>query len=259
MLGLCARYSPSRINFILMDTAGAHTFRGLDKLPHVIGNFSFLWEHPDHVGRATDCVIDEIERRTAMLQQLGVIDVVDYRNKRAFDPARYPALPELIIMMNEAQEFIDEVRPEFPNFLTHVARVGSSVGVHLIMSSHSVKETTLADWLEYLTFGICLRVSTASASQVGLGFDDAVRLPLSFDALLRQGTSQSLVGFRTFHIDAPVPGLEAVGTSQRASLLGRLRAYTSDDLVERSLAEALAKIPSAPWPLQRPWTPSCAE
>lgn len=246
VLGLSARYSPSDVNFVLIDTQGEVTFRGLDQLPQVIGNYSignFSDGFLDAVDRVSECVVGEIERRLNLMQDEGVDDVVEYRAKRSIDPDRQPAMPELFIVMNEVREFIYQARPEFEHFLTHVARVGSSVGVHLFISDQYLGRRTLETSVQHLAFRICMKVR-ANTSRLVLGVDDAVRLPVgSGDALLRTDSSSALVRFRTFDVSAQPPSERPGGPSQRESLLRRLSGYTVGDLGDRTLAAALSEIP----------------
>ena len=242
VLGACARYSPSRLNLILMDCKGSDTFRGFEKLSQVVGNFASLAERPDTVDGIAECITQEIERRVGLLSQHDAADIIDYRARRAAAPDRYPALPDLVVVIDEFQALTGNVRPNFRDVVRDLARVGRHAGVHLMGSGQSIDASGgLGELMDHVAFGISLRVRDAVTSRAVLGVEDAIRLPMGH-GLLRQDDADPLQ-FRSFDILAPVPGGAVGGTGQRGALLRRLSAYTVEGAGDSPLATALAEMP----------------
>ncbi len=244
VLGACARYSPSKLNFVLMNFTGSYTFRDFDKLPHVLANFSYMQERADAVRQATAAITAEIDRREALLTQHQVSSIVDYRAKRAAAADLYPPLPELAIAVDEVGEFLAAAECiEFERLLGRLVGVRRALGIHLILSSQVLRQPKFPSPMQHFTYAISLRVGAAGQSQYLLDADDAATLPIgSGAALMRTFPGEGLVAFNSFDSGAPMPGANFGGIRERDALLRRLNSYTVDDLGDRTLAHALADV-----------------
>lgn len=246
VLGACARYSPSKLNFVLMDFKGSHTFRDFAQLPHVLANCTHLQDRAAAVRQVTEAIAAEIERREALMTQYQVSGIVDYRAKRAAAPELYPPLPELAVVVDEVSEFIRE-HDEFERFLGRLVTVGRSLGIHLILGSQIMRQREFFSLIEHFTCRISLRVGVSVHSQFLLDVDDAARLPIGWGAaLMRSSPNDDLVAFNSFNASfnaaAPIPDVDNSVVRQRDALLRRLSSYTVDDPGDRTLADALADL-----------------
>ncbi len=245
VLGACARYSPSKLNFVLMDFRGSHTFRDFDKLPHVLADFPSMYQRGDAVDRIIEIITAEIVRRNALMDQYEVDDIVEYRAKRAAAPGQYPPLPELMVLVDEVREFV-RVHPVLAPFLVRLARVGRALGIHLILCGQAIDPYQLSEMLHHWTFGISLAVRSPSSSSSVLGVGDAVRLPIGRGAaLLRTDPDDTLVGFTSFDTMSPISTASG-RIVPRDVVLRRLASRTVDDCGDRTLADALADVPACP-------------
>jgi len=245
VLGACAGYSPSKLNFVLMDFRGSHTFRDFDKLPHVLANFPSMYQRGDAVDRVIEIITVEIGRRNALMDQYEVDDIVEYRVKRAAAPGQYPPLPELMVLVDEVREFV-RVHPVVAPFLFRLAQVGRALGIHLILSGQAIDPHQLSEMVHHWSFGISLVVRSPSSSCCVLGVDDAVRLPIGRGAaLLRVDPDDTLVGFTTFDGMFSIPTASDI-VVPRDVVLRRLASCTVDDCGDRTLAAALADVPQCP-------------
>jgi S-DNA-T family DNA segregation ATPase FtsK/SpoIIIE len=242
VLGACTRYSPSKLNFVLMDFKGRHTFRDLDTLPHVLANFSYMQERAGAVRQMTETIAAEIERREAVLTQYQVSCILDYRAKRAAAANHYPPLPELAVVVSEGNEFIRE-HDEFERLLGRLVTVGRALGIHLILCGQVLRQREFYRLMEHFTCRVSLRVGRPVHSQYLLDVDDAARLPIgSGAALMRTAPEDDLVAFNSFNSFELMPGEDFSGVRERDALLRRLHSYTVDDPGDRTLAEALADV-----------------
>ena len=242
VLGACARHSPSKLNFVLMDFKGGHIFHDFDKLPHVLGNFSYMQDRADAVRQATEAIAAEIDRREAVLAQYRASCILDYRAKRAAAAYQYPPLPELAVVVDEVNEFI-KMHDEFGRILGRLVTVGRVLGVHLILGCQILRRPEFYHLKEHFTCRVSLRVGVPGHSQYLLDVDDAATLPLgSGAALMRTSQEDDLVAFNSFNSAALMPGEDFSGTRERDALVRRLRSYTVDDVGDSTLADALADV-----------------
>jgi hypothetical protein len=224
VLGACTRYSPSKLNFVLMDFKGRHTFRDFDTLPHVLGNFSYMQDRADAVRQMTEAITAEIERREAVLTQYQVSCILDYRAKRAAASNQYPPLPELAVVVSEVNEFIRE-HDEFERFLGRLVTVGRALGIHLILSGQVLRQREFYPLMEHFTCRVALRIDFGGGA-----------------ALMRTPAEDDWVPFNSFNCAAPMPGEDNSGIRELDALVRRLSSYTVDDPGDRTLAEALADV-----------------
>lgn len=184
--GACAKYSATKLKFVLVDFKGGSTFQGFDKLPHVVANISNLTDQAETVDRLVEILEGEIERREAWMTQYKVDGMVNYRKKRAANPDQYPPLPELFILIDEFHEYMQTHKESgHLKLLTRTGRVGRALGMHVIACSQFIDAAQLQDLMEHLTFGISLRTRDGSRSRTVLKKTDAAKdLPMGQGAAL---------------------------------------------------------------------------
>jgi S-DNA-T family DNA segregation ATPase FtsK/SpoIIIE len=182
--GLALRHPPDVLNFVLVDYKGGDAFRSVADLPHTVALITDLDKHL--AGRALVALKSELkrrERRMGELKDAGVTSVAEYQRIRGQRP-----MPFLVIVVDEFARLKDEL-PEFIHGLIDVARVGRSLGVHLILATQTPSGTVDDEIQKNVNFGICLRVRDAYDSRSVIGESDAALLPGSLPgrAYLRVG------------------------------------------------------------------------
>ncbi|MFN8611508.1 MAG: type VII secretion protein EssC [Vulcanimicrobiota bacterium] len=137
-LGIMAtQFHPHEVSFVCVDYKGGDLFRGLEELPHLVGTLTNL--EKSEVWRCLKALTAENERRMRLFSQAtassGVaVNKIDeyqelYRQGRAPEP-----LAKLLIVCDEFAE-LSKQEPEFIGRLVSIARVGRSLGVHLILAT----------------------------------------------------------------------------------------------------------------------------
>ena len=137
-LGLLAvQFHPHEVAFVCVDYKGGDLFRGLEELPHLVGTLTNL--EKSEVWRSLRALTAENERRMRLFSQASAssglaVNKIDeyqelYRQGRAPEP-----LPKLLIVCDEFAE-LSKQEPEFIARLVSIARVGRSLGVHLILAT----------------------------------------------------------------------------------------------------------------------------
>ena len=182
--GLALRHPPDVLNFVLVDYKGGDAFRAVADLPHTIALITDLDRHL--AARALAALKSELkrrERRMGELKAAGVASVAEFQHNRGDRP-----MPFLVIVVDEFARLKDEL-PEFIDGLIDVARVGRSLGVHLILATQTPSGTVDDEIQKNVNFGICLRVRDSYDSRSVIGEPDAALLPGSIPgrAYLRVG------------------------------------------------------------------------
>ena len=204
VLGLAITHPPDALNFVLVDFKGGATFTRLDALPHTSAVITNLTDHLDLVDRMKDALAGELTRRMQMLRSAGdFASLRDYDRARATDRPDLPALPTLLVVVDEFSELLT-AKPEFLDTFVTIGRVGRSLGVHLLLASQRLEEGRLRGLDTHLSYRIGLKTFSPAESRIVLGVEDAYRLPTApGNGYLRFDTSE-LVRFKAAFVSGPV-------------------------------------------------------
>lgn len=190
LLSLAVNYSPQDVQFALIDFKGGGISQaigtGSDALAHIAGILTNL--DTDDMERALVSFHQECIRREKLIAQMNriadvpVMNLQDYRRCQS-EHAEMPGLAELIIVIDEFAELKRE-KPEFLQDLISIARIGRSLGVHLILSTQKPGGSVSDEIWTNCSFKICLRVSQRQDSFEMLHNEDACMLQESGSFLL---------------------------------------------------------------------------
>lgn len=173
ILSLAINYSPTEVQFILIDYKGGGTSEDFRDLPHAAGVIDSL-QGERMIFRALASIKGEILRRENLFKSHGVNSIDDYMQLYNADPEQEP-LGHLIIIVDEFAELKKE-QPEFMHELVSAARVGRSLGMHLVLATQK-PSNSVSDEIEANTrFRICLRVASKSDSNEMLKRPEAAYL-----------------------------------------------------------------------------------
>jgi S-DNA-T family DNA segregation ATPase FtsK/SpoIIIE len=172
--GLAASGDTEHVNFVLVDYKGGAAFDRLTHLPHVVGVVTDL---DDALAtRALRCLEAELRRRERLLRDAGRNDVTDYQRARDADPVELPALPRLMVIVDEFATLVNDV-PDFVDALVDIAQRGRSLGMHLVLATQR-PAGVLKDAIRTNTnLRVALRVVDVADSRDVVGVDDAAHLP----------------------------------------------------------------------------------
>ena len=193
ILSLAMNFHPDEIALILIDYKGggmANTFAGL---PHVAGTITNL--DGGQTQRALISIKGEIKRRQALFNQYKVnhIDLYArlFREEKAAEP-----MPHLIIISDEFAELKKE-QPEFIKELVSTARVGRSLGIHLILATQKPSGVVDDEIWSNSRFKLCLRVQDKQDSNEMLKRPDAAFLTITGRAFLQIGNDELFEQFQS--------------------------------------------------------------
>lgn len=161
ILSLSINYSPEEVQFILIDYKGGGTSEDFRNLPHAAGVIDSL-QGERAIFRALASIQGEIKRREAIFKDVGVNNIDDYMKLFNSDP-KEATLAHLIIVVDEFAELKKE-QPQFMAELVSAARVGRSLGMHLVLATQKPSNSVSAEIDANTRFRICLRVASKSDS-----------------------------------------------------------------------------------------------
>jgi S-DNA-T family DNA segregation ATPase FtsK/SpoIIIE len=176
ILALAVTNHPFDLNFALVDYKGGAAFNELAKLPHTVGVMTDIESHASYAERVLLALGGELERRKRILERarsifkFGRSHVDDYRTMRIKQP-----LPHLVIVFDEFAEFKAR-NPEESKRLISIARLGRSLGVHLILATQNISAAIDPQILQNSNFRVCLRTSQPEDSVQMIGIPDAIHL-----------------------------------------------------------------------------------
>ena len=184
ILSMAVNYNPDEVAFILIDYKGggltgafADERRGI-YLPHLVGTITNL--DGAAIQRALMSINSELKRRQALFNEAkssaneGTMDIYTYqklyRQKKVSEP-----LPHLFIISDEFAE-LKKQQPDFMDELISTARIGRSLGVHLILATQKPSGVVNDQIWSNTKFRVCLRVQDKSDSMDMLKRPEAAEL-----------------------------------------------------------------------------------
>ncbi|MDO4965678.1 MAG: FtsK/SpoIIIE domain-containing protein [Lachnospiraceae bacterium] len=198
ILSLSLKYHPYEVGFFLIDYKGGGMASLFDGLPHIMGSISNL--SGDLIQRAMVSIRGENERRQMLFNENHVNNIYDYT--ALFKSGKTKAfLPHIFIIIDEFAELKCE-EPEFMKELISVARVGRSLGIHLILATQKPAGTVDENIWSNSRFRICLRVQDKQDSNEMLHKPDAADIINPGRAYLQVGNDEVFMQFQSAYTRA---------------------------------------------------------
>lgn len=184
ILSMAICYHPYEVQFILIDYKGgglAGAFENKStglKLPHLAGTITNL--DANEIKRSLASIESELKRRQALFNQAreisgeSTIDIYKYQ-KMYRDKVVTEPVSHLFIISDEFAELKNQ-QPEFMDQLISTARIGRSLGVHLILATQKPSGVVDPQIWSNTRFRVCLRVQDKSDSNEIIKCPDAAFL-----------------------------------------------------------------------------------
>lgn len=184
ILSMAINYHPNEVAFVLIDYKGgglAGAFDDSNKgihLPHLIGTITNL--DGASIQRSLVSIQSELTRRQRIFSEVkslsneGIMDIYTYqkmyRNKIVPEP-----MPHLFIISDEFAE-LKQQQPDFMEQLISAARIGRSLGIHLILATQKPAGIVNDQIRSNTKFRVCLKVQDKADSQDMLKRPEAAEL-----------------------------------------------------------------------------------
>ncbi len=182
VLSLAVSYSPDDIAFILIDYKGGGLVGAFDNeqyhLPHLAGTITNL--DGASITRSLLSIQSELRRRQALFNEArnrvneGTMDIYKYQKLYRNGVMDTP-VPHLFIISDEFAELKDQ-QPEFMSQLISTARIGRSLGVHLILATQKPSGVVNEQIWANSRFKVCLKVQDRADSMDMLKRPEAAEL-----------------------------------------------------------------------------------
>ena len=199
VLSLCVSYAPDEVSFVLIDYKGGGLARTFDneryRLPHLSGTITNL--DGDGIRRSLASVRSELKRRQALLNKArsitgeAAMDVYAYISLYRQGVLSEP-MPHLFIIADEFAE-LKQQEPEFMDELVSAARIGRSLGVHLLLATQRPTGVVDEQIWSNARFKVALKVADAADSKEIIRRDDAAAISRPGHFFLLVGYGESFV------------------------------------------------------------------
>ncbi|WLV77389.1 type VII secretion protein EssC [Lacticaseibacillus parahuelsenbergensis] len=197
MLSLAVNFAPEDVGFLPIDFKGGGMANLFKDLPHLLGSITNL----DGAGsaRALASIRAELQKRQRLFGQYGVNHINGYtklykKGKTITDPEekqKYPdkPLPHLFLISDEFAE-LKANEPDFMAELVSTARIGRSLGVHLILATQKPSGVVDDQIWSNSRFKLALKVQDAADSNEILKTPDAASIVEPGRAYLQVGNNE---------------------------------------------------------------------
>lgn len=199
ILSLAVNFHPHEIGFLLIDYKGGGMANLFRNLPHHLGTITNL----DGAGsmRALASVKAELSRRQRIFAEFQVNHINGYMRLFREGTVSEP-IPHLIIISDEFAELKKE-QPDFMKELVSAARIGRSLGVHLILATQKPAGIVDEQILGNSRFRLCLKVQNESDSKEILKTPDAANITQPGRAYIQVGNNEVYEMFQSAWSGAP--------------------------------------------------------
>ncbi len=198
ILSLALNYSPNEVAFILIDYKGGGLAGAFENekngihLPHLAGTITNL--DKNELNRTLVSIDSELKRRQQIFNQarekLGESTMDIYKYQKFFRENKLEEpLPHLFIICDEFAE-LKAQQPDFMNNLISTARIGRSLGAHLILATQKPSGVVNDQIWSNSKFKVCLKVQDVSDSNEVLKKPDAAALKNAGRFYLQVGSNE---------------------------------------------------------------------
>ncbi|MFA5693053.1 MAG: type VII secretion protein EssC, partial [Acholeplasmataceae bacterium] len=184
LLSLAVNYHPDEVNFILIDYKGgsvAGAFENKEagiKIPHMVGTITNL--DTVELKRSLVSIESELKRRQRLFNKVrealneSTIDIYKYQRLYREGLVDTP-ISHLLIVSDEFAE-LKLQQPEFMSQLISTARIGRSLGVHLILATQKPSGIVDDQIWSNSRFRVCMKVQEKADSMDMIKCSDAAML-----------------------------------------------------------------------------------
>ncbi|THF73921.1 type VII secretion protein EssC [Cohnella fermenti] len=181
ILSLAVNYHPYEVAFILIDYKGGGMANAFTSLPHLAGTITNL--DGAAVKRSLVSIQSELKRRQSIFgetsKRVGISNIDIYKYQKLYREGQVTEpLQHLFIISDEFAELKTQ-QPEFMEQLVSAARIGRSLGVHLILATQKPSGVVDDQIWSNSKFRICLKVQEKADSMDVIKRPDAAELSVT--------------------------------------------------------------------------------
>lgn len=201
ILSMATLFHPYEVGFIIIDFKGGGMVNQFRNLPHLNGAITNI--DGNEINRSLSAIKAELQKRQRLFAEKEVNHIDDYIRLFKEGKAETP-LPHLILIVDEFAELKSE-QPEFMKELISAARIGRSLGVHLILATQKPAGVVNDQIWSNSKFKLCLRVQNKADSNEVLKSPLAAEIREPGRAYLQVGNNEVFQLFQSAYSGAPIP------------------------------------------------------
>lgn len=210
VLSMATLFHPYDVGFVVIDFKGGGMVNQFRELPHLIGAITNI--DGREIDRSLSAIRAELLKRQSFFAQSGVNHINDYIKLYKRHEVSQP-LPHLIIIVDE----FAELKTEYPDFMKEIvsaARIGRTLGVHLILATQKPSGVVDNQIWSNSKFKLCLKVQTKEDS------NEVIKSPLAAEivepgrAYFQVGNNEIFELFQSAYSGADVPEENGEKTTQ---------------------------------------------
>lgn len=199
ILSIATIFHPYEVSFLIIDFKGGGMVNQFKDLPHLRGAITNI--DGKAINRSLKSIEAERNKREALFAQAGVNHIDAYIKKYKAGEVSEP-IPHLILIVDEFAE-LRASQPEFMNDLISIARVGRSLGIHLILATQKPSGQVDEQISSNTNFSICLKVKDAADSNEVIQSPLAAEITEPGRAYLKVGNNEVFELFQSAYSGAP--------------------------------------------------------
>lgn len=169
ILVMSTLFHPYEVAFVIIDFKGGGMVNQFKELPHLLGAITNI--DGKEIDRSLKSIKAELQKRQRLFADADVNHIDKYIKKFKAGEVSTP-LPHLIIIVDEFAELKAE-QPEFMKELISAARIGRSLGVHLILATQKPSGQVDDQIWSNSRFKLCLKVQSQEDS------NEVIKSPLA--------------------------------------------------------------------------------
>lgn len=198
ILSMATLFHPYEVGFVIIDFKGGGMVNQFRNLPHLMGAITNI--DGREINRSLKSIKAELQKRQRLFADVDVNHIDKYIQKFKAGEAHEP-LPHLIIIVDEFAELKAE-QPEFMKELISAARIGRSLGVHLILATQKPAGQVNEQIWSNSRFKLCLKVQTQEDSNEVLKSPLAAEIKEPGRAYLQVGNNEIFELFQSAYSGA---------------------------------------------------------
>ena len=208
ILSMACNYHPHQVSFVLIDYKGGGMANLLEPLPHVVGKITNIG---NNIQRSLISLQSEIIRRQVIFDKYQKVypnvklNHIDAYQKLLREGKVDEPMPHLIIVADEFAELKKE-EPDFMAGLVKAARVGRSLGIHLVLATQKPGGIVDDQIQSNSRFRLCLKVQDSVDSREMIERGDAALIREAGRGFIRVGKDEYFDKFQSFWSGAPYFG-----------------------------------------------------
>ena len=186
IISLAVNFHPYEVGFLLIDYKGGGMANLFKDLPHLMGMITNL--DGAQSMRALASIKAELQKRQRLFGEHDVNHINQYQKLFKQGEASEP-MPHLFLISDEFAELKSE-QPDFMKELVSTARIGRSLGIHLILATQKPSGVVDEQIWSNSKFKLALKVQNASDSNEILKTPDAAEITLPGRSYLQVGNNE---------------------------------------------------------------------